>query len=397
LMRSLKSGVLSVLLAGLAGVGIVVGCSAQGATRDLDPNGNANPTEPTSSKLPPRGETPPEGPADDEDEEFYDGGKGDAGRKDGGKDAGKDAAKEGGSAGPPPPPPNTGESCPLPNAILRRSCGLCGTQDARCLASTNKVGEYGPCRDEILDGCYPGSTDEVACGKCGTVRRTCSDTCKWPTNATCTGEPVDGCTVGSIELIGAGCPEDRYVQRQCSATCTWGNISETCTEAPSFVNVPPNVNSVNSTIIALKSSQTMVRLPSSGSCPLTNDTVTDATPYAYVEVRNSNRTPVRVTIYNSKEPYGKNINTIMAAYDSPTLPSTPEERKMCRGSVADVSPEALSGFGEFAALQGNKSVAIAGNSSVYVYVGAFYKFDPASPSTTTGKLLLNVRTDSVAP
>src|SRR5262249_6793168 len=151
-MRSFKSGLLCCAFSGLLGAIVIVGCSADGASQDVvDPNADANGTEP-GSQLPPSSN-----PDDDADSAA----PADAGKKDAGKDSGKtDAGKDAG-----PPPPDEGTACSTPNQIFKRTCGFCGTQEAICLAGDDggaaKVSPYGECNNQVDNGCKPGATDSI--------------------------------------------------------------------------------------------------------------------------------------------------------------------------------------------------------------------------------------------
>lgn len=387
-MRSLKSGLVGVAVAGLVGTFAVVGCSADGAAGDLgDPGSGLTPTEPPSSQV-------PNGSSGDEDKTPTP--TGDAGKKtDAGKpptktDAGNDAA----------PPPTEGDPCPKPNEIFKRSCGLCGTQSAVCLVpedgGTSYVSPYGECSDQVPNGCVPGTQEEVPCGDCGTLKRTCSKYCSWSTTS-CQNEPPQHCTPGAVELVSAGCPADKYRQKTCKATCTWDNISVTCSEPPSFVLVAPTVGSTTSTIAVLRAAQTTGRL--SLSCPGANILSSPVTPYAYVEVRNPNPKAVTVSIFNSQAtPSSPVIDTVMAAYEGATIPSTDAQRKNCIKGVADDGDTVLTGDSNFASLDGTAgAVTIPAGGSVQVYFAAYYAYDASTPTKSTGMLKLNVKTEAFAP
>ena len=233
-MRSLKSGLLGCLVAGLFGTFAVVGCSASGDTGDFgDLSTDTDPTEEESTGT----ALPPSNP--DTNDESNGSSKADAGKKDAGKDAGKDAAKDAG-----PPPPDPGAACAKANDIFKRSCLTCGTQEAVCLANADgtsggTVSPYGECKNQVVDGCLPGSTEEIACGNCGTQKRTCNAFCGWSVGQ-CTGQPASSCTPGSVELLSAGCDANTYRQKTCKTTCTWDNISATCAVASDVRERPPD-------------------------------------------------------------------------------------------------------------------------------------------------------------
>ncbi len=387
-MRSLKSGLVGCVVAGVFGTLAVVGCSASGDTGDIgDPTTESNPTDPGSSGSVLAPSNSDDGNGDE---------PADAGKKDGGKDAGKkDAGKDAG-----PPPPDPGASCANANDIFTRSCGACGTQQAVCLANEDgtaggKVSPYSQCKGEVQDGCLPGTTEDIACGNCGTQKRTCNQFCAW-SGGSCTGQPTNSCTPGSIELLGAGCDANLYRQRTCKNSCTWDNISQTCSAPPTYVLVPPTAGGVNSTIAVLSGSKMITKLVT-GSCPATS--FGSATPYAFIEVRNTNPKAVTVSIYNSQATGGSEIDTIMTVYEGATIPTTDTARKACKGTITDSGNTALTGGSSslnFASLDGTKAVTIPANSSVQVYF-ASYSYDASNSSASTGMVNLSVKTESVAP
>ncbi|MDF2695842.1 MAG: hypothetical protein K0S65_4225, partial [Labilithrix sp.] len=282
--------------------------------------------------------------------------------------------------------------------IFKRSCGMCGTQEAVCLANADNsaggtVSPYGECKNQVVNGCLPGSTEDVACGNCGTQKRTCNNYCAWSQTA-CTGQPTNSCTPGSVELLSAGCNANTYRQKSCKASCTWDNISATCTAPPTFVLVPPTAGGVTSTIAVLSESKTNARM-SSGTCPLT--ITTTVTPYAYIEVRNTNPKAATVSIYNSQATGGPVIDTVMVAYKGTAIPTSEAARKACTGSYNDYGTSSLTGDGAFASLDGTRAVTIPANSSVQVYFAAYYAYDSSDPTESTGMIKLNVKTESIAP
>src|SRR5207253_2896285 len=63
--------------------------------------------------------------------------------------------------------------------------------------------------------CMPGTTQQVACGNCGTQTNTCTTTCAWATGS-CGGQGA--CSPGSTRL--GSC--DACSQQTCTSSCTWG-------------------------------------------------------------------------------------------------------------------------------------------------------------------------------
>jgi hypothetical protein len=395
-MLSTKSSLLACLLG--AGVVVAVGCSASGAADDL--TALQNPATPSVEKeagpsvvIPPKvdsGETPD----DDENDEDAADASVDAGNKDAGpKDAGPDAAKD---AGPPAPAP--GSACAVANQVYQRPCGTCGKQSALCVADADGgaggiVSDYGACRNEVANGCVPGTQETVACGNCGTQVRTCNAFCGW-SSTSCQGQPPQSCSPNTVELDGQTCQDNTYRQRSCSASCTWGNYSAQCEAPPSSLVVPNSVGGLTHTFVTLTEDQTAPLLSDSDkTCPITTFS-TDTVPYAYVEVKNPGPKAVTVSIFTSQPSGASELDTFLAVYQGATIPTTDAARKACKGYAKDYGNSTLTGGWEYASLDGSSAVTIAPNSSVQVYVASHEGF---SVSTTTGSVKVGVKTDAIAP
>src|SRR5262245_42480836 len=55
----------------------------------------------------------------------------------------------------PVPVPQPGDSCPVPNTVIKRPCGMCGHEEAMCLmtdAGTGVVSDFAFCLDQVKDG-----------------------------------------------------------------------------------------------------------------------------------------------------------------------------------------------------------------------------------------------------
>lgn len=376
-MRTIKSGLFGFAAAGSLATLVVIGCSASGDS--LEPATLVEPTQPeedgSSSFLPPSNSAPDDGSDQGGETPVKDAGKKDASSSDA---SAKDAAKDTG-----PVTPATGEPCPTIDVKFSRACGKCGVQEALCRdngAGAGVVSDYSLCKNELGD-CEAGSTQ--ACGNCGT--QTCSNTCKW---TTCAGQPPMSCSPGTTQFDTVSCTApNTYVQRTCKDTCTWSSYSATCSAPPSFVTVPSTVGATNSTITVLDSSVTALRMPTALTCPVTAKFGTTSTPYAYVEVRNTNAKAVTVTISNTAAAGGTVTDTLMTAYAGTAIPTTEADRKNCVGGVNDNSTK----FGFLSGL------TIPANSSVQVYSAAFYAYSASNPKQTTGLIGLSVLTESVAP
>ena len=111
-MGGLRSGLVTVVVAGALGVFTVIGCSADGSTGGIE---DTTPVEPEPiSTLPPSSSS---------------GGPDDAGKPDAKKDAAKDSAPP--DAGPPPPVPGT--ACTTVDEVRTKTCGACGKASTLCL------------------------------------------------------------------------------------------------------------------------------------------------------------------------------------------------------------------------------------------------------------------------
>jgi hypothetical protein len=376
-MVGLRSGLAVLAAAGVVGLVLVAGCSADGSGSVVD---DGTPTEPDpQAQLP-----PPSG--------------GDSGTpQDGGKpkpDAGKDGSVD---AGPPPPVPGT--ACTVVDEVRKKKCGACGEQGAICLAGSGGAGpkwsEYSPCENDLAGGCIPGTIVDEPCGNCGTRKKTCTQYCAF-TTGTCTGQPASSCVPGNVDLSNAGCTvADTYRQRSCQTNCTYTTFSAACSAPPTSLEVGPNVGSVTSTIALLDEGAILPRL--SGACPNATPSTTVSTPAVHLQVHNPLAKAATVAIYNSIAPGGAVIKTYMAAYDGAAVPATDAERKACVKGVGTYGTTALTGNTSFASLDGTRAVTIPAGGTVTVYVGAYYAYDPANPTQSTGKVKLNVQTMSVAP
>lgn len=371
-----RRGMRAVVAAALA-VALVVGCSASGSDDAVEDTTATEPTSPPST-LPPASSAPPAAELD--------------ASKPPPKDAGKDSTVD---AGPPPPVPGT--SCPVRDEVKKKKCGVCGEQATACLGTGDAGGgtwaEYGACELELTGGCLPGSTVTEPCGNCGTRTKTCTQYCAYAT-AACTGEPVDSCVPGSVDLSTASCPTaDVYRQRSCGSACTYTNFTATCSPAPASITVGPTVGSVTWTIVNLTSTQTATRL--GGTCPsATLSSATTVTPYAYVNVHNPLASSVLVSVYDSLAPGGAVLSTILASYGAAT-PSTDVQRKACVKGVNHFGNAALTGDSDFASLHGGNAITIPAGGTITIYNAAYTKFAASNPAASTGKVRLNVRVEQI--
>ena len=377
-MRSLKTGLLTFVTAGFFGMAAVIGCSADGAGDVIE---DSNATEPTGDD---GAQLPPSNPGSSSSS------SGSTTTKDAGKDASKsDAGKDAG-----PPPPNPGDACTKIDQIFKKSCGACGTQEAVCEADgdagAGKVSAYGVCQGEVAGGCIPGTTEDVACGNCGTAKKTCNQYCAWSTGA-CTGQPANSCKPGGYEYTAAGCPANQYRKRDCQTSCVWTNYG-TCATPVNDIVLPINGTAGQTAAQTITHADTKVGPKLSGTCPNASISTTTSA-YEYVEVKNSTAKSATVTLYTSQAAGGQVLDTIIAYYDKAIQPMDDNSRKACTSGVADqsYSDTALTGNSNFSII---KNVVIPAGGSILVYVATWDAYD-AADNTTFGPVKLNVKTDAL--
>jgi len=370
-----RSRLVALMAAGLCGLAAAVGCSASGTS---DVGGATDDTIPDPSQvaqLPEAGEAGPSDP--------------DASKpkpKDGGsKDSTVDAA---------PPQPVVGTSCATIDEVKKKPCGVCGDQETICLgaAGSGKWSEYGTCAKELANGCIPGTSSTESCGNCGARVKTCSQFCAFTTSV-CAGEPASSCVPASIGLTSAGCTDpNTYRQRTCSAACVPSSFSLACEAAPTTIEVPPTIGSVSSTIAFLSEAQVAPRML--GTCPSGILSTTISTPYVYLSVHNPTAKSAVVSIYNSMAPGGAVIKTLLASY-GPTVPTDDASRKACVKGTNSFGTAALTGNSSFASLDLTRAVTLGPDQTAVVYVAASNAFVAATPALSTGKVMLNVRTEQL--
>lgn len=375
-MSGLRSGFVTVVIAGAVGASAVIGCSAAGSSGAIEETTPLETAE-SGSTLPPSSSS---GSLPD-----------DAGKPDAKKDAAKDSAPP--DAGPPPPVPDT--PCPTVDEVRKKTCGACGNQSTICLdiAGAKTWSIYGLCEQELTGGCIPGTVLDEPCGNCGTLKKTCTQYCAYSA-AACAGQPANACVPGSVDLQGAGCASgDLFHQRTCSATCTAPSFSVACSPAPTVIEVGPTAGNLTSTIAVLSEAQTLPRI-SGTSCPAATFLPSTVTPYVYLQVHNPLAKSATVAIYNSLAPGGAPLKTVLASYDGAVAPTDDATRKVCL-KAATYGTTALTGDIKFASLDGTRVITLAPGATASVYLGAYYAFDAAKPADSTGKVKLNVSTISV--
>jgi hypothetical protein len=368
-MRSLKSGLFAIALAGLVGSAAVIGCSADGGGAAIDQG--VDPTQPDPNEGSSGSVVPMKTP-----DTMMEGGLTDAKKEAGPKpEAGVDAG---------PPPPVEGTTCPMPNAKASKSCGKCGKAETLCLVADggSSWGPYGQCNNELTAGCVPGTTE--ACGNCGT--RTCSAFCGW---GACNGQPAGGCQAGSIDYTTASCTTpNTYQSRVCSATCQYGNYSGVCV-APSMT-ASATVGSTSTSKWTLSSSRVGKKL-SGTTCPAASLSATATYPYFAVTVSNPTNKIATVQVYNSSVGAGPTLDTVIWVYNGATVPADDNAMKACSfgivdgcDTLADLCGNTASG-GFSLDWAGLDNVTIPANGSIVVYTAGY-------SSTELGDFNLNIKT-----
>ncbi|MBX3210083.1 MAG: hypothetical protein KF764_33945 [Labilithrix sp.] len=366
----------------------IAACAADGGVdlfTELEGDASATEPEPGVSLPPPSG--------GDDDDDVVDGGSDAVAPKK--KDASADASKD---AGAPVWAPAPGEWCPTVDQIIKRTCGLCGSQEAVCLLNLDGgaggvVSDYNACAGEVVGGCLPGSTTTEPCGNCGTLTRTCNKFCGWQAGS-CQNQPVDACTPTLHDYTSAGCVDaGTFRERKCSNACSWIGYSATCRPLDFELAVSSSVGTEVSGIFPLRASLVDKRL--TGSCPGGTLSSTTNHPYLYVELVNASDKVVTVSVWNTQATStGPIIDTLMAAYPGSARPSSDDERRACSKGINDYCPSgAPCGSSDWAGLTGANAVAIPAFGSAVIWFGAYYGV--GGGSTVEGDVKLVARTDRV--
>ena len=356
-------------------------CTAEGGAGDA-PEDTSNAPDATST-LPPQGQAPEGGPTPP--------------KSDSGGGGGGDAAVD---AGPPPPAP--GSPCPTANVIFKKQCGACGTQEAVCLAGGDAgggtVSDYGPCGNEVAGGCIPGTTENAACGNCGSRVRTCNQYCLWNQTA-CAGEKTGAtaCHKGSTNLSNAGCAvPGTYREQTCSSTCTWGNF-DACTTPPNTgtLEVSDIQDGVVSGLYYMSAAQQGKRM--TGTCVTSTPTLSTTTdhPYLWVVINNNTGKTATVTVYNSGPAGAPQINTYMAAYDTTVDPTDDASMQACKVGVGSSCTTALCGYSSYASLTTTRALVIPPGGSMGVKAMSYYAVSYTPVKPTEGLMYVNLRTDKL--
>jgi hypothetical protein len=375
-MRSLKSGLVTIAIAGLFATAAIVGCSADGGSGI---ESETTPTEPEPEAVLP----PPSGGGSDSGPSKPDAGKKDSGSK---PDTGVDAG---------PPPPVEGTPCTKADEIKKKKCGACGEASTVCIddGTGKKWSAYSPCENELAGGCIPGTIVDEPCGNCGTVKKTCTQYCAY-TSGACTGQPALNCKPGTVEYTTAGCAASTYRNRTCGAACTWGGYSATCAQPVNDIvlNITGGVGNTVTTTVTLDATQQGSRV--SGTCPMGGSPIAGDYPYRYVELKNTLATSATVTVYTSQAAGGTVVDTILAVYDKAIQPMSDTDKKACKYGVNDqsYSDTALTGNADFSIL---KTIVIPAGASFLAVVTTYEELDATTTASASGPVNLNVKIDAL--
>ncbi|HEY8073782.1 MAG TPA: hypothetical protein VIF62_06730 [Labilithrix sp.] len=370
-MRSAKSGLLALAIAGFLGVAAVIGCSASGDSTTDDTSPTDPGTTPPNTLPPSNGSGTTDPPAPPKD----------AGKKDSSVDAG-------------PPPPMPGDPCTKPDSFATRQCGKCGTQQAICQSKDGTDGgalawsDYGPCGGEDTDptACMPGTMG--TCGNCGTF--TCSKYCA---PGACS-EPPGACKAGSTDYTAAGCGANTYKSRSCSNTCTWSGYSVSCAPPnnPNKMTIPTSTGaaatSANWQLLATNVGDS---LDTFSGCP--GGVRTGNYAYQVIEVDNPTAQTATVSIQSGGAGSTADLDVIMWAYHKTLPPQNDTDLQACDYAPTDSCPTgsgitcpATSGY-----WGGQKGVTIPPNGAALVIISSWYATDDGF-GTPTGTVNLQVKT-----
>ncbi len=274
----------------------------------------------------------------------------------------------------PTTPPPTGSGCQVVGEIYTARCGVCGTSEAACEAD-HKVGGYGVCQGEVVDGCQPGSTRPSSCGLCGTSADTCQLDCRWRSGK-CV-EPVDACEPGNVRYVTAGCgAADTFRKQWCGSSCQYAAPdSLACAPKDDFVSVSPLV--AGKTITAGQLSLLTQQIPTigSGSCP--SRVLSSRTSFAWHQIKNTTQQTARVAVWFAAPRAGRDVDTIVAAYPGSSIPADADRAScqvvndVCLGAECNPDPTAWSG------LVGPDALTIPPGESYTIYHAAYFSDDTA--------------------
>jgi hypothetical protein len=389
-MRITKLRYLSLAVVALSAAAAAQACSptapedvveTPGADAEPGPVDSGNKKDATSNPNPNTGDTGPFVPPDAStitDTGAPDSSQPDA-RPDATSDAGQDAADAAVDAAVAPP---TGAPCATPGATLSKSCGFCGTTSAFCEADS-KVGEYGRCIGDVVNGCTPGTQRVNPCGLCGSRAEVCQNTCQWAGGA-CLNEPANACSPGSFSYTQTGCVDPLLFRKvTCSPACQFSLPEPPPCKAKEFPTLTLG-NAVgriaSGTFETSKLVDAIPRLDLFGGvaapkCP--RPVSATNTPFVYVKVVNPNNTAALVDVYANNVPNGTELDTVMTSYLS--LPVDTASRGACVNRVSDsgggdpgvVSPECNTSVVAYGRLCGGNGVSVPANGSAYILVQAY--------------------------
>jgi hypothetical protein len=323
----------------------------------------------------------------------------DASQPDAQRDAASDAGDAGVDAAVALP---TGAPCPTPGATLTKSCGFCGTTSAFCEADS-KVGEYGFCVGNVVNGCIPGTQRVNPCGLCGSRAEVCQNTCQWA-GAACLNEPANACSPGTFTYTQTGCVDPLLFRKvTCSQTCQFNLPEPPPCKAKEFptltlgnaVGLVASGTFETSKLTDLLPRHELFGGVAAPKCPRPLSSTNS--PYVYVKVVNPNNTAALVDVYANNAPNGTDLDAVMTSYTS--LPMDAAARIACVNRVSDtggsdpgvVSPECTAGVNAYGKLCGTNGVTVPANGTAFILVQAYI----SSPTNAEKSFILSTKIQSL--
>jgi hypothetical protein len=112
-------------------------------------------------------------------------------------------------------------SCTPGEVVNLGDCEICGVSRRKC----DESGKLGDPVCEEQGECQAGAEESAPCGKCGTMKRTCTAGCTWSDFGACSGEGE--CAPGQTDTQACGNCKQGTQTRTCTASCSWGSLT-TC-------------------------------------------------------------------------------------------------------------------------------------------------------------------------
>ncbi|AKV03923.1 hypothetical protein AKJ09_10586 [Labilithrix luteola] len=206
----------------------------------------------------------------------------------------------------------------------------------------------------------------------------------------CKNEPVNACSPGTIDYqAGLSCSEGGRA-RVCSASCTFGSFGECYVPGEPTLILSETQGGKVSNEFTLPATETAPRL--SGSCP-SGSTSNSNVSYQYVTLVNPTSSTIVASVWTGQSSHtgAGYIDTVLAAYNTATKPTTDAARQACSAGVNDTcsdTSDPTACDSSWAGLFGSSRVTIGPNAKALVYVAAYY-------GDKYGDYKLTARTDNL--